>query len=199
MSATHFIIGTMHVRLGDLAGWVTAVGTVGSLAALTVARIRDRAEARDQHRRAQAQLISGWYGGTERRTREIAPDQAPPSKMYVLNRSDAPVYRVVVTLAFLSGTPPKTGEEWVRQAGSMPFGKAFGSVPPGKYRIDVDSGWAASGARPGVEVAFTDAAGRNWIRRADGRLNEIAQEAMTHYGVSGYFSLEGIDSSLDPE
>lgn len=36
MSATHFIIGTMHVRLGDLAGWVTAVGTVGSLAALTV-------------------------------------------------------------------------------------------------------------------------------------------------------------------
>jgi hypothetical protein len=114
--------------------------------------------------------------------------------MYVLNRSDAPVYRVVVTLAFLTGTPPKTGEEWVQNAGGLPFARALGSLPPGQWRLDVDSGWGASGARPGVEVAFTDKAGRHWIRRADGRLEAIKDEAMTHYGVPGHLSLEGVEN-----
>lgn len=187
----------MHVRLGDVAGWATAIGTVGTLAGLTVGRLRDRRDARDRHERAQAEAVSGWYGGTEVRTSATPPTSAPPTKMFLLNRSDAPVYRVVVTLAFLSGTPPKTGEEWVQQTKQMPFARAFGALPPGRWRVDVDSGWGASGARPGVEVAFTDAAGRHWIRRADGRLDRVPDEAMTHYGIPGAFSLEGLDTPAD--
>jgi hypothetical protein len=198
------IIGSMHIRLGDLASWVEAIGTVGTLAGLTVGRLRDRRaqRARDERaqrardERAQAEAISGWYGGTELRTSATPPTNAPPTKMFLLNRSDAPVYRVVATLAFLSGTPPKTGEEWVQHTKQMPFARAFGALPPGRWRVDVDSGWGASGARPGVEVAFTDKAGRHWIRRADGRLDSIRDDAMTHYGIPGAFSLEGLDTPV---
>jgi hypothetical protein len=46
-------------------------------------------------------------------------------------------------------------------------------------------------------VAFTDQSGAHWIRRADGRLDEINLEAMTHYGVPGALSLEGIGDPAD--
>src|SRR5262249_10342685 len=159
-----------------------AVGTVGTLVALTVGRIRDKADARLRADRAQAEAISGWYGGTETRTAAMRPEEVPRTKMYVLNRSDAPVYRAVVTLAFLSGSPPKTGEQWVQQTGGLHSSRAVGALPPGQWRFYVGSGWGASGARPGVEVAFTDTGGRHWIRRADGRLDSIEADAMTHYG-----------------
>ena len=153
--------------------------------------LHDQKQA-ERERRAQAEAISGWYAGEEDTDSDTRADSSPPTKMFLLNRSDSPVYRVVVTLAFLSGTPPKTGEEWVAQTGGLPYAKAFGSLPPGRWRVDTDSGWGALGARPGVEVAFTDRSGQHWIRRADGRLDEVSEEAMSHYGVPGYFSLEGI-------
>jgi len=84
--------------------------------------LHDQKQA-EQDRRAQAEAISGWYAGEEDTYSDAHPDASPPTKMFILNRSDSPVYRVVVTLAFLSGTPPKTGEEWVAATGGLPYAK----------------------------------------------------------------------------
>lgn len=37
---------------------------------------------------------------------------------------------------------------------------------------------------PGVEIAFTDAAGRHWVRRVTGELIESPVDALDRYGVS---------------
>ncbi len=37
--------------------------------------------------------------------------------------------------------------------------------------------------RFGVELAFQDAAGRNWLRRGDGHLSEVQQEPIALYGI----------------
>lgn len=38
-------------------------------------------------------------------------------------------------------------------------------------------------ARPGIELAFTDAARRHWIRRAAGELIQIADDPNRYYHV----------------
>lgn len=43
-------------------------------------------------------------------------------------------------------------------------------------------GWNA--AVPPLRFAFTDAAGRHWIRRATGTLESISSEPVRHYGLS---------------
>jgi len=40
------------------------------------------------------------------------------------------------------------------------------------------------GLRFGVEVGFTDSAGRHWIRRSSGALEQIKQAPENQYGIS---------------
>jgi hypothetical protein len=37
--------------------------------------------------------------------------------------------------------------------------------------------------QPGIELAFTDASGTHWIRRANGALEETPEEAVAHYNL----------------
>jgi hypothetical protein len=62
-------------------------------------------------------------------------------------------------------------------------------LPPGRHRVWVGGiGWGRGmGGRPGAEVAFTDRAGRHWIRRATGRLEEIPKEPFEYFKEWGLF------------
>lgn len=44
--------------------------------------------------------------------------------------------------------------------------------------------WGALSARPSCELGFTDAAGQDWIRRGDGRLERLKTGAIDHYGLA---------------
>lgn len=66
---------------------------------------------------------------------------------------------------------------------ALEHGAAFTGLGPGEWRIGVESGWALMAARPGAEVGFTDAAGRSWIRRANGELERIRTNAIDHYRI----------------
>lgn len=173
---------------GDLATWVGSVGIVLTLGA-TVWQVGHEARLRRRERyRAQAVGVSAWYRGprTDSRTHE---DPFGESLLTISNRSDQPIYEVVVTTVFIQGAAPRTGEEWVHHGErggyrSMPRGCVFGTVGPGQWSATVKSGDSPMQGRLGCEIGFTDAAGRHWIRRANGRLEGIRQSAIDHYGLS---------------
>ena len=114
------------------------------------------------------------------------------------NGSELPVFSVVAWVVATSGAAPASGEEWVtriRQDHGQPEDGAAARDPstpamlpllrPGVTELDLPA-WARAGAggRPAVELAFTDVAGRHWVRRAGGRLERIGVAAWRHYGFT---------------
>jgi hypothetical protein len=47
--------------------------------------------------------------------------------------------------------------------------------------VCVDGAWNGMYSRLGVEVAFTDRAGAHWVRRADGRLEQLPRGAFDYF------------------
>lgn len=164
----------MNLDFGTVPTWVSGIGTV---AAVSVALFQNQYTRRKQHRdelRAQADRISGW------------PDEDPSSndplrsKLRLLNKSDEPVYEVVVSVVLVQGAGPRIGEEvppdWARNV--------FSILPPGQWVAFQPSRGGGMNRRPGVEIAFTDSRGRSWIRRATGAVQEIKKSPIAHYGLS---------------
>jgi hypothetical protein len=99
--------------------------------------------------------------------------------LILLNRSDEPVYEVVVTMVFVQGAGWNLGEDYTGSG----LRRVLAVLPPGRWRVEVESGWAGMSRRPGVEVAFSDRSGVCWIRRSNGMLEEIDQLPIDHYGL----------------
>lgn len=113
----------------------------------------------------------------------------------VRNGSDLPVYRAIAWLVLGTGAGPRTGEDLMADlkraatadeqdlwmATSRPT--MLPVVAPGEQAVELPT-WTGGGMSqtPGVEIAFSDAAGRHWIRRVDGRLEHIDKEPWRHYG-----------------
>lgn len=111
--------------------------------------------------------------------------KGPITRIVVDNRSSAPVTRAVVSLVLIQGGGARTGRELSRVQGpGDPYQRDLIAIPPGRSFVEVSGGWAGMGARPGVEIAFTDADGHNWVRASDGSLRGIAQAAPVYYGLA---------------
>jgi hypothetical protein len=174
--------------IGDTAAtdWITAVaavlaagGTVGAFAAALWqikqerdARKRLESEVRQRERRAQAQRISAWPA-SEREGQTI---------IALLNRSEEPVYRAVVTLVFIQGAAPATAKD-VYELGRSEYGRTLSLIPPGRHETCVAGGWGGMSVRPGTELAFSDRAGVHWLRAADGTLTEIPKPPVEYYEI----------------
>ncbi len=171
----------MHLQLGDLATWVSSIVVVGTLVVALyqirterVRRHEDEQRAFQMSRRKQAERISAW------------PAQSPDdthTQLTLLNRSDEPVYEVVIMLVMIQGAGPRRGEDVVDSS----YRETLSTLPPGRWRAELRAGkarWAGMSRRPGVEIAFTDRSGVHWIRRSTGALEEIGRPAIDHYGMS---------------
>lgn len=165
--------------LADQSFWV-AIGSVATALAFVLAfteLIIERRARRSESRKAQARKISAWIS-------RLAP--SGPGEAVALNSSDSPVYRFLIFLVLAEGAGPRTGEELVGSASDKLEQRGLpGSMlvlPPGRQTVSLPE-WTGGGMhrRPGVEIAFTDASGQHWIRRVDGRLEEIKTEAVAHY------------------
>jgi hypothetical protein len=136
----------------------------------------------------QASMVAG---------RILAPGARLPGA-WLTNGSDQPVYGVVAWVVASGGSVPATGEEWVRAIASRaPQGKGetvarepstpvlLSLLPPGVTALELPA-WATAGVdgRPAIEMAFSDAGGRHWIRRGSGRLAAIDAPAWRHYGFA---------------
>jgi hypothetical protein len=168
--------------------WV-AVGSIGTLAAVIVALgavALDRRERTSEQRKRQARQVSAWIARLQ--VARPADDDGGPitgvTTAAVLNASDEPVYRVIAWLVLYPGAPG-TGEEvahGISRGGDGPA--TIGVLPPGSFELDLPA-FDPPGMmkRPAVEIAFTDAAGRHWIRRQNGQLDEIKKVPAFHYGL----------------
>ena len=151
----------------------TAIGAIataaGVLLALGLALWQGRERQADE-RRAQAERISAWF--------EPHPGPGPDLEHIdatLANSSAVPVYSVLARVVSVQGTYAHRGE------GAPGFPSAYWVLPPGRHAVRL-GGWSAGmHGHPAVELAFTDAAGRHWIRRGDGTLQTIRDDPLTHY------------------
>jgi hypothetical protein len=190
---------------GDIATWLAGIGTVCTLLfgvfqwfKLRSESIEVRKATAEEERRAQARRVSAWFDGSNPKLVGFVK---------VSNTSDEPVYCVVVYEVHMDGGDrPGSGEEEERslretcqhldnleKLGHVPPGlvnnaatppaqqvrNVLQTLPPGTYPLKLFIGRH----NPGVEIAFTDAAGRHWVRRATGELTEREENALDHYGI----------------
>jgi arabinogalactan oligomer / maltooligosaccharide transport system substrate-binding protein len=169
------------VQWGDVPTWVSAVATLTALVFAAVAAIyagrayrieserdkqsagerRDRAELQ---RRAQATLVSAWWGTQNRE------NDSPQWGVFIRNASSTPVYENMITITRFHD--PEVGDTF-----EIPV------VPPTSqptfHRSEIWSEGVARGVKPAelrVEVMFTDSAGVRWVRDKQGRLFEVLPE-----------------------
>lgn len=93
--------------------------------------------------------------------------------------SIAPVYDVIVTCVGISGAGPSFKGEDNRPA--YPNRVCVGTLPPGAWCIWLPTEGHGMGVRTAPETAFTDASGTSWVRRGNGRLEEIPMEPTSFY------------------
>lgn len=185
----------MAVNWGDVPTWVAGVGTVGTLAAALwqIRSERSRRLASDEQLRTerhleQARLVAGYMGEQEEpaeRPETLADDQGRTA-FYLANNSPEPVYSVVVGMVFVQGAGPHSLEDMLelnhKQYGRRGPVTTVSILPGGLYRIWISgTGWhRILSGRAGVEIAFSDAAGAHWIRRATGRLDELSKPPLEY-------------------
>ena len=61
-------------------------------------------------------------------------------------------------------------------------------LPPGQVGVKLRSAGGAMNIKLGVEIAFRDAAGRSWLRRSDGRLEEVSGNSVDLYRLKKLLS-----------
>lgn len=101
-----------------------------------------------------------------------------PSAFCLTNSSDGPIYEAGVVLEaygheFNSGGAPPASDRLVRLA----------VVPPGKWLITFDNSIRGMSKIQAAELAFTDQAGRHWLRTTSGDLRHLDTSMIEHYGV----------------
>jgi hypothetical protein len=168
-------LGGMDVHWAPIGTWLGALGT---FAAVTIALVNSQRAERvrlEDERMLQARRAAAWMW-SERVISGM-------DRVIIENGSKQPLHEVVLTIVVLHGSGPHLGEEmWSGQFDPVPGGIVT-PLPPGRWKIDVPPYSGGMNKVPAVEMAFTDQAGRHWIRRAHGQLEEIPLDPITHYGI----------------
>ncbi len=163
-------IADAWVGVGSMA---TAAAVIIALAAL----VFDRRDRRASEKRQQAIRVTAWLAS------EGDLMLGTPASAVLSNASDLPVYRVVAWMVLYQGAGAQKGEDAAADRSDRERPALIGVLPPGQYRAQLAPFDPGMFRRPAVEVGFTDAAGRHWIRRHTGRLAEIGTPAPEHYGL----------------
>ncbi len=169
---------------GDLPTWITGIGTFGAVvvALYQVAKERQRriaqeAENRQERRLAQARLVAAWVGSAFESANVPPAWDGRAMQIQLVNGSAEPVYGLFACIVFIQAAAPHTSENWLelyedpRQ--QTPPLTTISLLPPGRWTVAVRQPEMAMAGRFGAEVAFTDRAGRHWIRRPTGSLEEL--------------------------
>lgn len=164
----------VHLDFGDVPTWLAAVGTLGTLAAaLWQIRIERRSREKLEEQKQAIQIATWINRGTSSQLTEVT----------IRNASGSPIYDVVVTVVIASGAGPRTGEEVAELPGQKVSGapsmrRASSMVPPGKFMMELPAAWGGMNRKPGIEIAFTDFQGKHWVRRYNGQLESLRNNAL---------------------
>ena len=163
------------MTIQDCAAWAAALGTVFEtvLTALNLRREarwrrEDERQRSENEKREQAARIAAWIL-TDQKSGQTKEDI-----IRISNQSFSPVYCCVATFV----VNEQDGDHYPAE-----FRRKLTTLPPGEWHLTAPKGWRGMCARPGVEIAFTDAHGVHWIRNAVGQLHESPIDAIKHYGI----------------
>jgi hypothetical protein len=159
-----------------LTAWSTlgqAAGTMLAFGAALVALVWEITSRRRERRRAQATEVAGWYDSSTQEHR-VTP-------AHLINGSSVPVYQVVVSLVLVQGAGPREGRQLREENGQDRA--VLDALPPGSWITYLGPGWAGMSRWPGIELAFTDAAGAHWLRPATGQLRRLRVSPLRWYGL----------------
>ncbi len=173
--------------------WTAAFGTVAAAVATLLAVVvslwlATRADRRDRKReeRNQAEQLTAWFMPYEE-------EQDNEHKLYVglcvKNASNQLFYDVIAEVVSVQGAFRGTAVDDTDER-NREFGAMVGNVPPGEITTRINTGGHGMHMRHWVELAFQDAAGRYWIRRGNGRLEQVKQHLVELYNISRPLSWE---------
>ena len=158
----------------DWASWLSAVGTVGAFGVslwLMSVQMNDRRKDKEEAKKENAKRVSAWYDDVHPN-----PDKA---NIWVQNLGDEPIYFAVVRAGRAGvdfSLPPGINDHLPEGENNQYTEFVFGHVAPGQ-KLNWNIKKLAGGHFPDIpeiELEFTDAAGRHWLRRSEGGLQEIA-------------------------
>jgi len=170
----------MPMELGDCATWFTGVATL-MLFMVTLRQLQEEIKKRQKEeqerlyadRRLQAEQVAAWI-----ETEFFDDEHGPMVCVAVNNQSFQPIYNVVVQGILLSDTGDPI-------AGPFPENRSqIAVVPPGKGYTTFPFDYHGMFKRPGIEIAFQDAANRYWLRKTNGELVELAVSPVVFYNIS---------------
>lgn len=198
--------GDLATWVGSIGGTIGAIGTIAALIWAVKSALDDSRQSRKLASDAEAANRTAEQEATKRQAQRVygwhVPPAAPPSdssalaslmtvgadkfSLHLGNSSEEPVYEVVAYLVWVQGAAHRTGEEAEQYDGQSIYDNraVLQTLPPGRFVVKLNgpSDQPMQG-QLGVELAFTDHAGRHWIRRATGALHKINDAPLSHYGV----------------
>jgi hypothetical protein len=176
---TFYVPASSVDRWGDYPTWLAAIGTILAVVVALGLAGREGRQRRRQQERLEAELVTAWL------ERMGGPTvQGPePAIIVVVNGSQQLAYKVIASLVPVRGAISDDFRQKIGRS-AADFRAFKGELPPGRTNLEVE--WPGGGMhiRFGVELAFRDAGGRNWIRTADGQLKRIQVEPIDHYGLN---------------
>ena len=170
MFAVDILNDSTQINWGDIATWVTGLA---SIALFIVAFIQIQTERNirlKREKRNQAEHISCWIiaEGVAQNHHGVRDYVA---WVAILNQSPQPVYQVIVSIVAV----PESGRGLYRGGPIATDQICISVVSPGQGYTVVPAHYQGMFRRPGVEMAFQDGTGRNWVRTALGELSEIKE------------------------
>lgn len=153
--------------------------TLGTLIVAFYQNNQTKRNREDDIKRYQPSHISAWY--EEDRNQTDQPEDKRFFWQFVVlrNESESPVYDVIVTCVGISGAGPSfKGED---NGPAFPDRVCVGTLPPGTWYIWLPTAGHGMGVRTAPETAFVDANGISWVRRGNGRLEEISMDPASLY------------------
>lgn len=156
--------------------------TLGALIAAFCQINQTKRNREDDIKRHQPSRISAWYEGGRNRTDQPEGNRFVWRFVVLRNESESPVYDVIVTCVGISGAGPSFKGEDNRP--TFPDRICVGTLPPGAWYIWLPTQGSGMGVRTAPETAFVDANGISWVRRGNGRLEEISMDPASFYRLS---------------
>lgn len=165
--------------------WIAAIGSVSAVSVALWQLFRNRRDALARDRIMQASQVAAWLTPDDPPTSSTSDLTSRPS-VTLSNSSQLPIFSVVAYVVFTNNTPnsAEAMSKHLRDSDDGPnFHQAVvATLPPGRYGVDIliDTGFQGA-PWPGVELAFTDASGNHWIRRASGSIESISTDPINYF------------------